>query len=66
MKSLLYAEIQIVLSRTSLTDFINLVVNFLEVGILVDFKAARVDFVETEFTETFADFEIDLKQMHTP
>ena len=66
MKSLLYAEIQIILSRTSLTDFINLVVNFLEVGILVDFKAARVDFVETEFTETFADFEIDLKQMHTP
>ena len=61
MKSLLYAEIQIVLPRTSLTDFINLVVNFLEVGILVGFKAARVDFVATEFTETFADFEIDLK-----
>ena len=44
-----------------MTDFINLVVNFLEVGILVGFKAARVDFLATEFTETFADFEIDLK-----
>ena len=44
-----------------MTDFINLVVNFLEVGILVGFKAARVDFLATEFAETFADFEIDLK-----